>query len=424
MSVPSTAAMRCAAAFAAAALTLGALLPAGRAAAQGAEHGPLAQVAPPVEAVTTLPADWPEGPAASATSYLLLDQLTGQVLAERDADVRRPVASTIKVLTALVVLHRSELTDPVTIGSEVNGVGGASTGLAPGQVRTVGELLDALVARSGNDAAVALAVHTAGSVEAFALLMREEAAALGVRGATIITPSGLDDRNLLSARDLATITRAAMADPRFRAIAAKPTVVIGGRVEISRNELLGAYAGATGVKTGFTEAAGYAFIGSAQREGRELLAVVLNSRTTSSRFSEAATLLDHGFTAFTPTPLAGRNRLRRAGQWVLLQSPSGIGFLAPADDPELEVLASLPVDLLDDPLVAVDVRWRGDLLGTVRLTALTTPRPDVEGDAAVGRWLWDRAYAAMRAVPPTAPDRRTAPPVSRSNGAGPGDGQG
>lgn len=358
---------------------------------------------PPAQlAATSVPDGWPRPPAVGAGAYLLLDADTGQVLAERNADRPRPVASTVKVLTALTVLHRTSPDDEVVVPEAATAVGGASAGLRPGAVWTVAELLDGMIARSGNDAATALAIHVGGSVEGFVELMRADAAALGLEDVTLSSPTGLSDANRLSARHLAVVARAALDDPRFRRVAARRSVVLpSGRRLPNRNELLDRYPGATGIKTGFTSAAGYALVASAERGGRELVAVVLDADDADQRFSDAAALLDHGFGGFSVVPATYDARLRRGGGWVDLHAPAR-PVTVPRDAPGVTVVAPLPIEV---PAAGtgrtVVVRWQGEELARLPVEVRPGRRPDLRGGARLGRWLADRAYAAMRAATTT-----------------------
>lgn len=357
---------------------------------------------PPQLATERVPDGWPGAPAVSASSYILVEASTGQVLATRDPDRRRPVASTVKVLSALTVLSRVPPDRAVTVPAEAAAVGGASVGLDAGEVWTVTQLLDGLLVRSGNDAATALAIATAGSVEDFVELMRRDAAALGLDDVVVTSPSGLDDANRLSARDLAVITRAALADPTFRRIVARPEVALPGEgVVPSRNELLGRYPGATGVKTGFTEAAGYALIASARRDGRELVAVVLASRGADARFAEAEALLDFGFAELTARPVTVATRLRLAGGWVDLQG-GPLPVVVPADAAVTTPVLPLPVEPpADGEARNAPILWDGEELASLAVVAAAPPRPAVSGGAELGRAVVDRVYAAMRAATTT-----------------------
>lgn len=353
--------------------------------------GPLRAPTPP--RITASPAGWPESPATTAAAHVLVDAATGQVLAERSAVTPRPVASTIKVLTALTVLNRTSPDEIVEIGDEVLATGGASVGLRPGDRWTVGALLDALVVRSGNDAATALATHVGGSVDGFVSLMRRDARDLGVTGAVIESPSGLEDRNRLSAMDLATIARAAMDDPRFREIAARLTVTLPRLgTQQNRNLLLERLPGATGVKTGFTEAAGWSLVGSARRGDREMIAVVLGSRTDDDRFEDARVLIEHGFAAFVDASIDVTVTLHRAD--ATASASASAALVVPRTSPEITSRVRLPVEI--PATVTVELEWDGDTVATLEPSLRGGERDPSTGGAALGRFVVDRAYAAMR----------------------------
>ena len=331
-------------------------------------------------------------PEVDADAWLLMDVATGQVLAEHAGDERRPVASTIKVLTALTVLSRADLDDRVTVGDEVL-VGGASVDLRPGDEWSVEQLLDALIARSGNDAAEALAVHVAGDMEAFVELMIEDARALGLDEVVLTEASGLADGNEVSAHDLAVISQVALTDPEARPLFGRAEVDLPevGTVA-SRNELLGAYPGATGVKTGYTAAAGFGLVASAERGERELIAVVLGAGEDPARFQDAIALLDHGFEDYEPYELAVDWSLLVAGGQQSLEAavgpmvvPGGVEVGLDGLPPGTVTAGELPVTLTLDGHEVADVEaWVG-----------SGPAP-AEGTAAVGRALVDQAHRGMR----------------------------
>jgi len=178
-----------------------------------------------------------------------------------------------------------------------------------GQKLTVGELLEAMLVRSANDAAYALAEHVAGSVEEFVTLMNEKAAGLGLAHTSFANPHGLDaPEHYTSAEDLATLASIAMADQRFADIVSQPSVTVLGADGLKRydnsNKLLGSYEGADGVKTGWTNKAGYCVVASATRGEVGLIAVVLGTDDENERFSEARTLLDWGFEHYAVTRVA------------------------------------------------------------------------------------------------------------------------
>ena len=250
----------------------------------------------------------PPPPEISAGAWILYDDTFGLVLAEREADIGRAVASTTKIMTALVVIEQSDQDATVEITSRADLAGGSEIGLVPGERPwTVADLLAALLLQSANDAAVALAEHVGGSVAGFADLMNVKAAELGLRNTNFVNPHGLDHPDHYSTpRDLLTGTLAAMDDPTFaRLIQARSANLPANpdgepRVAVNRNELLASYPGALGVKTGFTDNALQTLVAAAERDRRRLYAVVLGS---TDHFTDAARLLDYGFAEFGPMTL-------------------------------------------------------------------------------------------------------------------------
>lgn len=233
----------------------------------------------------------------------------GRELWARDSDARRAMASTTKIMTAIVVLEEASLTDEITVSARAAGVGESASGLSAGDTMTIRKMLEALLVKSGNDASVALAEHVSGSVDAFVELMNAKAADLGLEDTRYQNPHGLDEANhFTSARDLAVLARFAMANQEFRRIVALPETTINGRGGAhtleSSNLLLGEFDGANGIKTGWTGKAGYCLVASAERGGIELFAVVLGSRSEQSRFEEARELLDWGFSHYGLRTLA------------------------------------------------------------------------------------------------------------------------
>jgi serine-type D-Ala-D-Ala carboxypeptidase (penicillin-binding protein 5/6) len=352
------------------------------------------RVPPPSPAIAGPVEGWPEAPEVSADAFVLLDAATGQVLAEHGAEERRPVASTIKVLTALTVLDRAARDDVVEVGEEVQ-VGGASVGLQPGDEWTIEQLLDGLLIRSGNDAAEALAAHVAGGLDDFVELMRQDAAALGIDGLNLTSVSGLDDGNLLSARDLATLARVALDDDELRPLLGRARTSLPGLGQVvNRNELLGAYPDATGVKTGYTQAAGFSLVASARRDGRELIAVVLDAGEDPARFQDAAELLDHGFDEFrSETPSTTVRLLVGGGAHEVEVPPSPVVVPAAA---EVGLAIGPPVRPEPGP-ISVGLEVDGETLGEVVGEVGAGPEPATSG-AALGRAMADGVYAGLRAA--------------------------
>ena len=258
----------------------------------------------PFPSTLRTPAPTTQAPEVGAVSAVLVDLDTGQVLFDLDRHERRPIASLTKIMTALLVVERAGLTDVVTVSEgaasgQVSGISGL--GLVPGERIRVNELLYALLLQSANDAALALAEHVSGSVDAFVDAMNARAEQLGMTRTMFASPNGLDDTGYSSAGDLVRLTRAAFRSRGFASIVATRFHTVESldaepRIVQNRNVLLWLYPGAIGVKTGFTSPAGFCVVAGAQRGDERLLAVVLGE--PGEPFSDAAALLNYGFEAF------------------------------------------------------------------------------------------------------------------------------
>jgi D-alanyl-D-alanine carboxypeptidase (penicillin-binding protein 5/6) len=242
---------------------------------------------------------WAGAPQVQARAAVLMDAETGQVLFAKNAHQPLPPASLTKIMTAIVVLERCDLDAGVKASQRAVNAKASSMHLRVGETVKVRDLLYALMLRSANDAAIALAEHTAGSVEAFAALMNEKAKSLGAKHTHFVNPHGLHDpRHLSTAYDLALITRYAMENETFRAIVKAPYYIVERSANqddlwmVNKAKFLEQYAYAEGVKTGYTNQAGYCFAGSAYRDGRRLITVVLNS---PQREADTIALMEHGF---------------------------------------------------------------------------------------------------------------------------------
>lgn len=288
----------------------------GPAHAQGAASpgAPVVWVQPPALLVPT-PVTLRE--TVSAPYWYLFDATTGTPLAGQRWVTQRPVASAVKVATALTVVRRSALDETVVITEASTRRPGASVGLRAGQVWTVEELLIAIIARSGNDAAEALALHVAGDRDVFMEMVRSDLADLGLSTAVVSDPSGLDDLNSFSAQQLAVLGAAALADPQLGPLLAKNDVELPGQSPAaSRNLLLEDYPGATGIKTGYTSVAGNVLMASARRAGRDVVAVVMDADHDPARFDDARTLLDYAFSHTRVEPLTTVVDMRSGDQWL------------------------------------------------------------------------------------------------------------
>ena len=238
-----------------------------------------------------------------AASAILIDADSGRVLFEQNAHRQLPVASLTKILTALVTLeHFDDLHQTFTLPADFVNVGESNIALAAGEIHTIEDLLYALMLRSANDAAQALALAVGGSESAFAEIMNGRCFEMGLRESNWTNPHGLHkDAHLSSAYDMAYITREAMRIPKFNALISTSTHTIpwlgqeNDRVVSNHNRLLTRYEGADGVKTGYTSKSGNCLVGSATRDGLRLIGVVLNCDDT---YGQMAELLDFGFTYY------------------------------------------------------------------------------------------------------------------------------
>jgi D-alanyl-D-alanine carboxypeptidase (penicillin-binding protein 5/6) len=321
-----------------------------------AGFGGTGQAAPVPGPVVSVPGQGAvEAPRVLAKAVILADEATGQVLFERNAAAARAMASTTKVMTALLALERLDERKVVTIGAGPPQVGEESLRLQKGERLTVRQLLLGLLLKSANDAGVALAEAVDGSEAAFVRRMNRKAAALRLTATQYVTPYGLDrPGHQTSARDLARLWEVAMRRADFRSLVTTRSARIPGsplslRRFVSTNQLLGSYRWTVGGKTGFTNRAGRCLVASASRGGRRLVAVALGS---PNAFADVQALFEHGFSKFV------RVRLAEPGQ------PVSAG---PGRPPELQTTT------------AADALVRLDQLDQVRLTL---PSGSSGGEAA------------------------------------------
>jgi D-alanyl-D-alanine carboxypeptidase len=238
-------------------------------------------------------------PRITAPAAILVNASTGAILWTKRPHQRRPIASTTKIMTGVLALEHLPLTKVIRVNPLVTRVALNREGLRAHERVAVWKLMEGLLLFSGNDDALQLAISTAGSRGAFLQLMNEKASELGLRDTHYTSPSGVVDRgNYSSAYDLAALARYAMAIPRFRAFTrthiahvkwAKPTYA---KTYVNKNQLIGTYRGADGVKTGWTTIAGHCLVASARRGGTRLIAVVLHA---PDPYGDARRLLNLGF---------------------------------------------------------------------------------------------------------------------------------
>ncbi len=305
----------------------------------------IAAVTPPrpIERVPPMPP-----PAVSAPAWILYDDTNDIVLDGVETDRSRAMASTTKMMTALLAVESGRLDETVTVSSRAVSIGEASIGLVAGERLPLEDLVYAFLLRSGNDAATAAAEHLGGSVESFVAMMNARAGELGMDETSFANPHGLDHPDHYSSpRDLLTLIQALADNPQLasmltvtrRPIPDAPDGTV--RVAETTNRLLTTYRGVFGGKTGFTFQAGLVFAGGAEREGRRLYVVVMGSEGPGAHLADAAALLDHGF-----EDLKFVDTIRRDTPFVLVTSDR---------TPELSRLAAIQTLVFVSSLEAAPV---------------------------------------------------------------------
>ena len=250
----------------------------------------------------------------SARSAIVMERSSCRALWEKNANEQLPMASTTKIVTAITVIENApDLEKVVEIPAAASGIEGSSIYLRAGEHLTIRELLLGLMLRSGNDCAVALALEVGGTVEHFAEMMNQTAQKLGCTGSNFTNPHGLpDDNHYTTARDLATITCHALENSDFAEIVSTKSAKISNegydymRQLTNKNKLLNSYDGADGIKTGYTKKAGRCFVGSATRDGMQVVVVVLNC---GPMFEDTASLLDAAFHSYELRCIIPENKL-------------------------------------------------------------------------------------------------------------------
>lgn len=345
-------------------------------------------------------------PPLTAPAWILYDDTYRRELASHQADQPRAMASTTKMMTALVALEEAGLEGKAVISRRAAGVGESEIGLAAGEEGwTVRDLLAALLVASANDAAVALAEHIAGSVEDFAEMMNARAEQMGLEGTRFLNPHGLDQEGHYStARDLLAIARAGMENPDFAGWVGAQTADLpadrGGepRAAVNTNRLLAVYPGAIGIKTGYTDLAGLSLAAAAERDGRRLYAVVLGSE---DHFAEAAALFDYGFREFGAATL-----VERGGRYRPLGGPlAGEALPAPETGLVTEVTVPAPPPAARRPAApattlpppapppSLPAETAGAETAAPPREAGETARPDLPGMADA--WGWVTRYLEL-----------------------------
>ena len=283
-----------------------------------------------------LPPQLPAAPALAAKSYLLYDYTSNQILVDQDADVRMEPASLTKLMTAYLVFDalKHDTLAPeqrlsVPVAAVRNASGESRMLLKAGQTVTVNELLRGLIVQSGNDAAITLALNIAGSEAGFVDLMNREAKRLGMLNTHFTNPVGMPDaQHYSSASDLALLAAAIMRDyPQHYALFGLHNYTFNNVTQANRNRLLWIDPYADGMKTGHTETAGYCLVGSAKRDNRRLISVLLGVTSDSLRATESQKLLNFGFQYFDTVRLYEKDQpVTKVRIWKGTKSHIKVGF--------------------------------------------------------------------------------------------------
>ena len=349
-------------------------------------------------------------PALSASSAILMDADGGTVLFSKDADARLPMASTTKIMTALVALTLADAKEEIRVPAGAVGIEGSSAYLKEGELFTLEELLYALLLQSANDAAAAIAISLAGSVDAFVEEMNRAASALGLSDTHFETPGGLDgDTHYTTARDLAHLTQVALEHPLLQKIVSTKTYTIPAsddrtqRSFVNHNKLLFRYDGCIGVKTGFTKKSGRCLVSAAERDGVRLIVVTLDD---PDDWRDHVSLFDYGFSRLQAKTIC------RAGEVLsdlaLVGGTEKALSLVPAHDLTLTLPKDAQIKLVFDlPPFAYAPLNSGEQMGTLLVySILPDEEPALCGSvalvasedhsAAKKPSLWSRFFAKLK----------------------------
>ncbi len=329
-------------------------------------------------------------------AYIVENGVTGEVLARSHDRERLPIASITKLMTVLVALQHARLDDVVTVSRRAAAVGESSIYLQKGEQLTVGDLVEAALIQSANDAAVALAEYVGGSQSAFVEMMNAEARRLKLRDTHFANPDGLDAfGHYSSARDVTRLARIAMRNPEIRSVVARSTATIaGGRTLSTWNDLLGRFPGVFGVKTGHTAAAGWSEVAAARDHGVTVYATLLGAPTREGRNADLEELLAWGISRYRTVGVVSPERV-----YATAAVPYGRARLSLVAGGRVTRLVRVDRTLLERVVaptaVSLPVR-KGQPLGEVRVYAgrkLIARRPllasrSIGRPGVVGRTEW------------------------------------
>ncbi len=332
----------------------------------------------PVAHLSAAPAIIPRAPDIAATSYILIDAKTGQVLIEENADEPLPPASLTKIMTSYIAIEEIinghlTLDTPVHISEKAWRMEGSKTFVGVDTMVRAEDLLRGIIIQSGNDASVAIAEHIAGSEEAFADMMNQYAEVMGMQQSFFMNSSGLDTElyyNTMSARDLSIIARETVVKHKdFYPMYAEREFTYNGITQSNRNSLLFRDRNVDGLKTGWTDAAGYCLVASAERDGMRLISVVMGTESTEARAIETQKLFTYGFRYFETHQLYSEGQvLANVPVWSGKESALDLGVTE-------DVFVTIPRGQGENLTAALDVEEavtapleNGQLMGVVNVT--------------------------------------------------------
>ncbi len=324
------------------------------------------------------PAIIPRPPEIAATSYILIDALTGQIIVEENADEPLPPASLTKIMTAYIAVEEimngnMSLADQVHISEKAWRMEGSKMFVGVNSQVSVEDLLRGIIIQSGNDASVAIAEHIAGSEDAFADMMNQYGEILGMSNTFFMNSSGLDTEvyyNTMSARDLSLLAQATISRHEdYYPMYAEREFTYNGIRQTNRNSLLFRDRNVDGMKTGWTDAAGYCLVASAERDGMRLISVVMGTSSEDSRAIETQKLMTYGFRYFETHKLYDTNQvLANVQVWSGKDSAVDLGI-------EKEVYVTIPRGQSQSMEATVDIDeiiyaplGNGQIMGVVNVT--------------------------------------------------------
>jgi len=247
--------------------------------------------------------------SVNAKAFVLMDPISGRFLLEKNSEEKRAMASTTKIMTAIIALEKGGLKSQIKVSPKAASIGGSSFYLKSGEALSLESMLYGLLLPSGNDAAVAIAEHIGGTEEKFVKMMNQKALKLGALNTHFTNPHGLDDpEHYTTAKDLALIAKYAWNNNKFREIVQTKTKEIKDgdytRQIFSTNRLLWQFHGADGIKTGYTGNAGKCLVATAYKNGFRLISVVLGSH---NHFEDSQKLLNYGFNNYKLKPVVSKD---------------------------------------------------------------------------------------------------------------------